>query len=324
MRRLWWRLVFQVRGGLTVSGALPTGAYVVVANCSSTMDSLVLRAALPRRARVHRLGGGGPLALLAAGTPVTVPRDRVADACRMAAQAGVPVVPVGLAGTEGSGPKPAAVRIGRAIGPDPAVVAEAVRALAAPAAPRADSRLRRALARFAASPAALVTVFVWAVAEAIVWPLLHEVTLAVLGVAAPRRAVRLALVAAAGSLTGGAVMYALAVHGVVLPAPLTTDRMHATALAQLTTEGAGGVAHQPMSGIPYKVYGAAAGHGAVGLVPFLLASLPARSLRIVVVGALAGVLGAGLRRWRRWYPAYLLAFVTLFAAGLAAVVLSWR
>jgi 1-acyl-sn-glycerol-3-phosphate acyltransferase len=305
MRRLWWRLVFQVRGGLTVTGALPAGAYVVVANCSSTVDSLVLRAALPRRAQVHRLGAVG-------------------DACRTAALAGVPVVPVGLAGTRASGPEPAAVRIGRAIGPDPAVVAAAVQALAAPAAPRADSRLRRALARFAASPAGLVTVFAWAVAEALVWPLLPEVTLAVLGVAAPRRAVRLALVAAAGSLTGGALMYTLAVHGLVLPAPLTTDRMHATALAQLASEGAGALAHQPMSGIPYKVYGAAAGHGAVGLVPFLLASLPARSLRILVVGALTGAFGAALHRWRRWYPAYLFAFVVLFAAGLAAVVLSWR
>lgn len=305
MRRLWWRLVFQVRGGLTVTGALPAGGYVVVANCSSTVDGQVLRTVVPSGVSVHRLA-------------------TVADACRTAALAGVPVVPIGLAGTQRSGPQRAAVRIGRAVGPDPAVVSAAVRALAAPPAPRADSRIRRAIARFAGSPVGLVTVFAWAVAEALVWPLLPEVALAVLGVAAPRRAVRLALVAALGSLTGGALMYALAAHGTVLPAPLTTGRMHATALAQLRSEGAGAVAHQPMSGIPYKVYGAAAGHTGVGLLPFLWASLPARSLRILAVGVLAGVFGTGLRRWRRWYPAYLFAFVVLFAAGLTAVVLSWR
>jgi membrane protein YqaA with SNARE-associated domain len=325
MRRLWWRLVFQVRGGLTITGVLPPGAYVVVANCPSTVDSPVLRTVLPGRAPVHHLGGGGPepLALLASGATVAVAGD-VVEACRIAARAGVRVVPVGVAGTETSRAQPAAVRIGRPVEPDPAVVAAAVRELAAPPAPRADSRIRTALARFARSPAGLLAVAAWAAAEATAWPLLPEFALAILGVAAPRRAVRLAFAAAAGSLAGGALTYTLAVHGVVLPAPLTTARMHATALAQLATEGASALSHQPMSGIPYKVYGAAAGHVRVGLVPFLWASLPARSLRIVLVGGLAGAFGAAMHRWRRWYPAYLLAFVTLFAAGLAAVVLSWR
>jgi membrane protein YqaA with SNARE-associated domain len=163
----------------------------------------------------------------------------------------------------------------------------------------------------------------WAFGEALVLPLLPEFALAILAVAAPRRAVRLALAAVAGSLAGGALMYALAAHGVSPPAPLTTPRMHAVAAQQVSAEGAAAMRQQPMSGVPYKVYGQAAGRARVGLDAFVLASAPARALRILAVSALAGVLGAVTQRWRRWYPTYLVLFVTVFAAGLSAVVRSW-
>jgi hypothetical protein len=84
------------------------------------------------------------------------------------------------------------------------------------------------------------------------------------------------------------------------------------------------MANQPMSGIPYKVYGAASGRDQVGLSPFLLHSAPARGLRILIVGAVVGLIGALLRRWRHWYPAAIALFVPAFAVGLAAVVQSWR
>jgi len=153
---------------------------------------------------------------------------------------------------------------------------------------------------------------------------LPEFALAVDVVAAPRQAVRLAGLAAAGSLAGGAVMYLLAAHGWAPPTPLTTPRMHTTAAAQVATEGAAALAHQPLSGIPYKVYGAAAGQGDVGLVAFLAWSLPARALRILAAGMLAGTFGRLTRRLRRWYPLYLTCFVLLFGAALGAVVNEWR
>lgn len=78
-----------------------------------------------------------------------------------------------------------------------------------------------------------------------------------------------------------------------------------------------------MSGIPYKVYGRAAGRAHVGLGDFLTESVPARAARIVVVAGLAALFGAATRTWRRWYPAFVATFVTLFAAGLTAVVASW-
>jgi hypothetical protein len=46
-------------------------------------------------------------------------------------------------------------------------------------------------------------------------------------------------------------------------------------------------------------------------------------LRILLVGLIAGLVGAAVSRWRRWYPVLIGLFVTVFSAGLAAVVESW-
>lgn len=369
---LWWRLAFQVSGGLTRVGALPAGGCFVVANAGSAADVPALLAALGAAHRLSFQVAGpvrgmprpGPGRLRCDGdgsADVTAGRavvmfatagqpgdagdrqevsgrpggedeagDAVRLACELAVRARVPVVPVGIGGadrlldaTGGLRPHPVAVRVGRAMAPDAAAVRQAVRVLATAPVPVADSRIRLRLAAFAGTSVGLLVIAAWAFGEALVLPLLPEFALAILAVAAPRRAVSLALAAAAGSLAGGALMYALAAHGVNPPTPITTPRMHAVAAQQVSAEGAAALRHQPMSGVPYKVYGRAAGRAGVGLDAFVLASAPTRTPRLLAVGALAGVLGAVTRRWRRWYPTYLILVVTVFAAGLSAVVRSW-
>jgi 1-acyl-sn-glycerol-3-phosphate acyltransferase len=298
---------------------------------------------------VRRRGGGGAdlaaaSVLLAAGRDVIVYPEgtRTRDgsigefhsgAARLAELTGAPLVPVGIAGTRALLPvhgrlHPArvTVRIGSPTRDLPTAKAALGALSVAPPNHRRDgrdSRLRRLLARFATSTAGLGLVAAWAVAEAVALPLIPEFTLGILAVAAPRRTVRLTLTAVVGSLAGGALMYTLAAHGLTPPAPLTTPRMHAVAAAQLATEGAPALHHQALSGIPYKVYGLAAGRDEVGLGGFLWASAQARGVRILVTGLALGVLGAGLWHWRRWYPAYLVAFLLLFSASLASVVRAW-
>jgi 1-acyl-sn-glycerol-3-phosphate acyltransferase len=358
---LWWRLAFHVSGGLTRVGALPAGGCVVVANGGSAADAPALLAALgparrlsfqvaearavrgmPRPGPAPRRRDADGSAEVTAGRvlvlfdPDAQPSaaadagDRVRQACELAVRAQVPVVPVGIGGADrlldasgGLRPHPVAVRVGRAMAPDAAAVRQAVGVLAAAPVPVADSQIRLRLAAFAGTSVGLLVMAAWALGEALVLPLLPEFALAILAVAAPRRAVRLALAAVVGSIAGGALMYALAAHGVSPPAPLTTPRMHAVAAQQVSVEGAAALRHQTMSGVPYKVYGQAAGRARVGLEAFVLVSVPARSLRILMVSALAGVIGWTMQRWRRWYPTYLLLFVAVFAAGLSAVVRSW-
>lgn len=257
-------------------------------------------------------------------------------AARLAARAGVPLVPVGIRGSRALWPahgrlhrSRVEVRFGAPAG-DITAARDAVVALAGGDGGREprgadgpDSELRRWVARLAAGRTGGWVLFFWGFAEALCWPVLPEFALAVVVVAAPRQAVRLAGLAAAGSLAGGLVMYLLAAHGLAPPAPLTTRRMHDTAAAQVAAEGAHAVTHQPLSGIPYKVYGAAAGRAHAGLVAFLGWSVPTRALRILAAGLLAGAVGGLARRLRRWYPLYLTCFVTLFGAALGAVVTGW-
>jgi 1-acyl-sn-glycerol-3-phosphate acyltransferase len=297
---------------------------------------------------VRRTGGGSAdLAraadLLAAGHDVIIypegTRSRdgsIGDfhsgAARLAGNAGVPLVPVGIAGTRELLPVHGRLRrtritvhIGAPVTDLHAARAAVEELATVPASHRVrpDSRLRRRVAAFAASWFGACVIALWAFGEAIVLPLLPEFALVILGLAAPRKAVRLAVIGAAGSVAGGVAMYALAAHGLAVPAPLTTPRMHEVAETQIADVGAAALANQPLSGIPFKVYGAAAGHADTGLGPFVAASLPARALRIMAAGVLAGLAGTAIGRWRRWYPAIIALFITVFGAALAAVVHSW-
>ncbi|WTK93755.1 1-acyl-sn-glycerol-3-phosphate acyltransferase [Streptomyces sp. NBC_01508] len=252
----------------------------------------------------------------------------------LAERAGVPVVPVAIAGTDRLLPKHGRLRaslvrvsIGEPL-PRSATPQDARAAVAALHArtgtePLRDSPVRRRVAAVATSRWGLPLAFAWAGAEALSWPLMPELLLGVACVAVPRAALRLSLAALAGSLAGGLLALQLANTGLQLPAPLTTDRMRAEVRHELAVESASAVRHQPWNGIPFKVYAAEAGRADVPAADWLAESARARGSRTLTVSAGFAVLGLLLRRFRRHYGAYVALLAAGFAAGLSLIVAGW-
>lgn len=184
------------------------------------------------------------------------------------------------------------------------------------------------LRRRADSRAGLAGMVVWSFAEALVWPIIPDASLALLVLARPRRWLVLTVSAVAGSVAGGAAGVIAGVRGLVWPLPLTTPRM-ATSVEGWLAGGADGLAHQPLSGVPYKVFVAEAPEAGVSVAQFIAGTLQYRAPRLVLVAAITGVVAAlGWRFIRpRWQaPVHVAVTVTATAgllAGLAAVVQRW-
>jgi membrane protein YqaA with SNARE-associated domain len=183
--------------------------------------------------------------------------------------------------------------------------------------------VRRRVAVLARSGAGLAVVAAWSLAEAIWWPLVPELALFPLLLAAPRAGVRLIPAAVLASMVGGLCTFALGTVGAAPPAPLVTERMRVAVAQQTAAEGACAVRHQPLSGIPFKVYAAAAGRAGVEPLRFLGAAVGHRGVRIASVGAACAVLGVALRRWPRGYAPVVATGGALFALGLTLVVAAW-
>lgn len=252
----------------------------------------------------------------------------------LAEEAGVPVVPVGIAGTDRLLPKHGRLRsslVRVTVGePLPSAVTpeqarDAVRALHDRTATELlrDSAARRRVAAVVTSRWGLPLAFCWAFAEALSWPLMPELLLGAVCVAAPRAALKMSLGALAGSLAGGLLALQLASAGAQLPAPLTTDRMRAEVRHELALEGASAVRHQPWNGIPFKVYGAEAGRAGAPAAEWLGASAAARGSRTLTVGLAFAGFGLLLRRHRRHYGRFLALLGGGFAVGLSLIVHGW-
>lgn len=258
-------------------------------------------------------------------------------ATRLAGDLGVPVIPVGIEGTQRVLPKsgrlhrhPVTVRFGPPLRgadlpPGPAALRDLVRDLLGQPvpAPVAASRLYRRVARSIDGPQAALLAACWGFAEAWSWPLLAEMSLVLFAVTVPRRLLRQALMLAAGSVAGVVTHAWLSAHGVALPLPLTTPAMLDAAAADLAG-GPWGLVHQAFSGIPVKVYAAQAGAAGIDLLGLTAAAVVERGGRIIAVGlVLSGLAVAAQPLLRRWYPAYLVLVSLVFVTVLLRVVAAW-
>jgi hypothetical protein len=189
--------------------------------------------------------------------------------------------------------------------------------------PKRQSRVWSAIARLVASPYGLLLAFLWGFAEALSWFIVAEMALILLAAAVPRRVMPWAAAVIAGSVLGVLTNARLASRGVLLPAPLTTRRMAATAFDQFAA-GPSAIMHQALSGIPVKVYARAAGEHGIDLWNLAGWTLLERGLRISMVGLAVWLLSKLLHPWlRRYYGVYLVVVSVLFTAALSAIIAAW-
>uniref|UniRef100_UPI001298207B lysophospholipid acyltransferase family protein n=1 Tax=Ornithinicoccus halotolerans TaxID=1748220 RepID=UPI001298207B len=293
-----------------------------------------------REAAAPVLGQGGTVVIYPEGTRATdgrLGRFR-SGALRLAQDLEVPLVPVGISGTDQVLPKsgrlrPAGVvlRFGEPLSPRDCATTSAETVRAAVQALRDDS----AAVPWPDSPswvwldgrrtAVLAgAAFAWGAAEAVSWPVMAEYFLLAVGVPQPRRMLPVATALAAGSVAGVVAHGVLARRGVRFPAPLTTPRMHQVAREQLAASPYG-VLRQAVNGVPVKVYARAAGEEGTDLLRFTLGTLAARPARVAVVGAALTLAGSRVHPLvRRRFPEYLLLSSAAFAEGLSRVLRRWR
>ena len=255
-------------------------------------------------------------------------------AVRLARDCGVPIVVAAVLGTRDVLPKggrlhcaPMEVRFGPAHDPHRVTAAQLRTEVVAllgqgPARPRVSPLWAR-VARLVSGRRGLLVAFGWGVAEALSWPVMAEMTLVVLAAAVPGRIPLVAAAVVAGSLTGVLGNAWLAGVGVRVPAPLTTPRMEATALADLAA-GPTGILAQALNGIPVKVYARAAGELGVDPGALLVWAGVERGLRMAAAALLVWALVRPLHSWlRRCYGSYVLLTALGFGSLLSAVVHAW-
>jgi hypothetical protein len=186
-----------------------------------------------------------------------------------------------------------------------------------------QSRIWSAIARLVTSPYGLLLAFVWGFAEALSWFIVAEMALIMLAAAVPRRVMPWAAAVIVGSVLGVLTNAWLTTRGVLLPAPLTTPRMAATAFDQLAA-GPSAMMNQALSGIPVKVYARAAGEHRIELWNLAGWTLLERGLRISTVGLVVWLLSKLFHPLlRRLFGVYLILATVVFIAALSAVIAAW-
>lgn len=182
-------------------------------------------------------------------------------------------------------------------------------------------------ARLAGHRAAPALLFLSAVIEGCLFPAPTEALYAALALARPRRSWRLAAVAAAGSVLGGAIAWTLGAWFMdgagqrLLDSPglgPSVSRLMAAyernAALALVTSG-----YTP---VPYVAYGLTAGAAGIPLATFVAFSAVGRGLKYAILAGIARVAAPVVRRWMdRSTIAVILVF--LLIAGLIVFALRW-
>ena len=136
-------------------------------------------------------------------------------------------------------------------------------------------------------------------AESVVFPVPVEALLVPMALARPESWARLALIATAASVLGGALGYALGAWAWDWAAQWPASDHLAQAQAWFAQWGAWVVLVAAFSPIPYKAFTITAGFLSVSFLPFLAASAAGRGARFYLVAGLVRLAGPAAQPWIR-------------------------
>jgi membrane protein YqaA with SNARE-associated domain len=163
--------------------------------------------------------------------------------------------------------------------------------------------------------------------EASFFPVPPHPLLGLMCLAEPKKAIRFAAIATAGSVLGGLLGYAIG-HllfdsvGQQLIDLLGMHDSFPKAACYLRRYGVEIIVVKGATPIPFKLLTITAGFIGMALGPFILASIVSRSISFMIVGVLFRLFGAPIKRFIDKYLALVtVGFVALVAAGVLAVTL---
>jgi membrane protein YqaA with SNARE-associated domain len=170
---------------------------------------------------------------------------------------------------------------------------------------------------------ALWAAFAWGVAEASFFFVIPDVLLTLIALFSAREAFLACGAALAGALLGGGVLHALSarqperMHRFVASVPFVRPYMWTHVRRDLETLRWRAIRKGPLRGIPYKLYAVDA-PCCLSLSVFLLASIPGRLERFLLLTAIASLPGWAFHNWIYHHPiaaaAILLAVWSAFYA----------
>ena len=168
----------------------------------------------------------------------------------------------------------------------------------------------------------------FAFVEASFFPIPPHPLLGLMCLAAPRRAVRFAVVATLASVAGGLLGYAIGHFAFAAFGRQLLDWLHLTAsfpYAACKLRGEAGflaIVAKGATPIPFKLITITAGFIGMPVGKFLLASLISRSISFLIVGVLFRLFGAPIKAWIDKYLGLAVAgFVVLVVGGFAAAAI---
>ncbi len=156
---------------------------------------------------------------------------------------------------------------------------------------------------FSASRRALAIAFLWGLAEATVFFFVPDIFLGLVALFNWRKGLLSTIFVVAGAIIGGTIMYGLAANNatamnrLLTSIPLIHLDMVDFVREQIRMNGLNALFSGLFQGIPYKIYAVQAGAQGLGLLPFLLFTIPARLARILPVALVGSIVGVVFRKY---------------------------